>query len=115
MRPADLDRVGHGLYHRQRAGALDPSLQRLALHVLEDDVGGAAVLAGVDHGDHVGVRQPGHGAGLAPEALELERIVLEGVVEHLDRHPALERLVECLVDGRHPAGADSLLEAIPLS
>src|ERR671922_189933 len=49
----DLDRIGHGLRHGQAAVAPDAVLERLALDVLEDDVGSALVLAGVDHRDHV--------------------------------------------------------------
>ena len=109
-RAADLDRVGHRLGHRQPAEPPDAVLQRLALDVLEDDVGGAVVLAGVDHRDDVGVVELRHRAGLAPEALELVRVGGDVPVHQLDRHPALERGVEGAVDGRHPAGADLLLE-----
>ena len=45
-RPRDLDRVGHRLGDRQAAVAADPLLERLALHVLEHDVGPPVVLAG---------------------------------------------------------------------
>ena len=55
---------------RQRALAADAVLERLAAHVLEDDVGVALVLAGVDHHHDVRVRELRDGARLAPEPLE---------------------------------------------
>ena len=59
QRAPDLDRVGDGLDHRHRpslvAQLADAVLQRLALDVLEDDVGMALVLPGVDHRDDVGM------------------------------------------------------------
>ena len=45
-RAGDLDRVGDRLVDGQPAEPPDPVLERLALDVLEDDVGVAAVLAG---------------------------------------------------------------------
>src|SRR5690606_2064054 len=110
-RAADLDRVGDGLLDRQPPAAADALLQRLALDVLEDDVGVAVVLAGVDDGDDVRVREAGGGAGLAPEALELVRLRRDVAVEQLDRHPPLQRLVEGPVDGGHATRAHLLLEA----
>ena len=70
-RARDLDRVGDRLVDRQAAHAADAVLQRLALDVLEDDVGPAVLLPGVDHADDVRVAELGDGASLAPEALEL--------------------------------------------
>ena len=70
-RARDLDRVGHRLGDRQAAAAADALLERLALDVLEDDVGAAVVLARVDHADDVRVRELGDRARLAAEALEL--------------------------------------------
>ena len=109
-RPPDLDRVGHGLRDGQPAEAPDALLERLALHVLEDDVGRAVVLAGVDHGDHVGMVHLRHGARLAPKALELVRVARHVPVHELDRHMALERGVEGAIDAGHPARTDDLLE-----
>ena len=74
-RAADLDRVRDRLRDRQAPEPPDPVLERLALDVLEDDVGSAVVLAGVDHRHDVRMVQLRHGAGLAPEALELVRVV----------------------------------------
>ncbi len=52
----DLDAVGHGLRDLQPPEPADPLLQRLAVDVLEDDVGTALVLARVDHVHDVRVR-----------------------------------------------------------
>ena len=83
--------------------AANPFLERLSLDVLEHDVRPALVLAGVDHAHDVGVAELGHGARLAPEALELIRVRGDLPVHQLDRDLALERLVERAVDGRHAA------------
>jgi hypothetical protein len=110
QRAPDLDRVRHRLDDRQRAHALDALLQRLALDVLEDDEGVVVVGAEVDHRDDVRMRQPRDGARLATEALELVGVARDLAVHQLDRDPALERLVERAIDGRHAARADLLLE-----
>ena len=114
QRPADLDGVGHRLGHRQPPIAPDAVLERLALHELEHDVGSAVVLPGVDHRDHVGVVQLGHGARLAPEALELVRVARDVPVHQLDGHPALERGVEGAVHARHAARPDLLVELVAI-
>ena len=108
----DLDRVGGRLVDRQPAQPLDPLLQRLALDVLEDDVGVAAVLAGVDHGDDVGMGELGDRARLATEALDLVGLVGHLAVHDLHRDPALERLVARQVDRGHPAAAQLGLEPV---
>ena len=108
----DLDRVGDRLLRVERAVAADPLLQRFALDVLEDDVGVAAVLAGVDHRDHVGVGELGHRARLLAEALELVGLLGHLAVHHLDRDLAVERLVARQVDGRHAAAAQLRLQPV---
>ena len=67
----ELERVPH----RQPARAQDELLQVLAVDVLEDDVLPAVVVAAVDDGDDVRVRQPRDRARLAAEALEVLRIL----------------------------------------
>ena len=65
-------------------------------------------------GHDVGVLQPGQHHGLAGE----ERLgVVAGVGrrgEHLDRHPALQRRVQGLVDLAHAAAADLAEQAVAL-
>ncbi len=108
----DLDRVGERFLRVERADPADPLLQRLAFDVLEDDVGVAAVLAGVDHGDDVGVGELGHRPRLLAEALELVGLLGHLAVHHLDRDVAVERLVARQVDGRHAAAAELRLQAV---
>ena len=111
-RAGDLDRVGDRLVDRQAPHAADPLLERLALDVLEDDVGPAVLLARVDHADDVRVVELGDGARLAPEALELVGVRRDLAVHELDRDLALERRVERAIDRRHPTGADLGVEAV---
>src|SRR5207248_2356813 len=100
--------------------------ERLAVDELENDVGGGAgvggidagvcagrgLLAGVDDGDDVRVRELRDGAGLAPEALELVGVGGDLAMHELDRDGALEHGVERPVDGGHAAAPDLRLEAI---
>jgi hypothetical protein len=92
---SDLDPVSGRLVDRQPPQALDALFQGLSLYVFEDDVGVARVLPCIDHRDHIGVRELGHGACFAAEALDLVRLIGDFPVQDLDRHPALERLVVC--------------------
>ena len=112
-RARDLDRVGDRLVDRQAAHAADAVLERLALDVLEDDVGPAVLLAGVDDADDVRVAELGDGARLAAEALELVGVRGDLAVHELDRDAALEHGVERAVDRRHPAGADLGVQPVP--
>ena len=66
----DLDRELERALDRQRALAVDELLQVLARDVLEDDERLAVVVAAVDHGDDVLVREPGDELRLAAEALD---------------------------------------------
>ena len=74
--------------------------------------GRPVVLAGVDHRDDVRMRELGDRARLAPEALDLVRLVGDLAVQDLDRDPALERLVAGEIDGRHAAAAELRLEPV---
>ena len=112
-RAGDLDRVGERLVDRQPAEPPDAVLERLALDVLEDDVGPVLVLAGVDHADDVRVRELRDRARLAPEALQLVGVGRHLAVQQLDRHPPLEVDVEGPIDRRHPSGADLGVEPVP--
>jgi hypothetical protein len=109
---ADLDRVGRRLVHRQAPEPVDPVLERLALEILEDDVGVALVLAGVDHRDHVRVRELGHRPRLAAEPLDLVRLIGDLRVHDLHGHGSLEGLVASEVHGRHAAGAQLGVQAV---
>ncbi len=87
-------------------------LERFAVAVLEDDVGPPAVLPGVDHGDHVRVRDLRHRPRLAAKALDLVGLVGDLAVQDLCRDPALERLVAGEIHGRHAAAAELRLEPV---
>ena len=99
----DLDRIGDGLVDWQEADLLDLSFEGAALDVLEDDVGATVVLARVDDADQVGVRETRRSSSLAAEALELVRLLGDLAMQQLDRHRAVEDLVERQIDGRHAA------------
>ena len=49
------------------------------------------------------MREPRRRPRLAAEALELVGLLGDLAVQQLDRHRAIEHLVERQVDGRHPA------------
>ena len=111
-RAGDLDRVGDRLVDRQAPEPADPVLERLALDVLEDDVGAPVLLARVDHADDVRVRELRDGARLAAEALELVGLGRDVAVHELDRDAALQRGVEGAVDRRHAARAHLGIEPV---
>ncbi len=93
--------------------AADAVLERLALHVLEDDERGPlTVLAGIDDAHDVRMVQLGDRAGLAAEALQLVGIGVHPCVHELDRDLALEHRVVGAEDHRHPAGADLGVESV---
>jgi hypothetical protein len=109
---ADLDGVGDRLVDRQPSHPAYAVLERLALDVLEHDVGPAVLFAGVDDADDVRVAQLGDRARLAPEALELVRVRGDLAVHELHRDLALQRRVECPIDRRHPARPDLGVEPV---
>ncbi len=102
----DLDRVGERLLSVERPDPGDPLLQRFPFHVLEDDVGVAAVLAGVDHRHHIGMGELRHRPRLLAEALQLVGLLGHLPVHDLDRDVAVERAVAGQVHGRHAPAAD---------
>ena len=115
-RARDLDRVGDRLRDLERPLAADQLLERLAVDVLEHDVGRArspailavlgGLLAGVDHRDDVRVVELRDRARLAAEALELVGVGGDLAVHQLDRDRPFEHRVERAVDGRHAAAPD---------
>ena len=86
--------------------------QGLPGDVLHGEEHVAVVLALVEDGDDVGVRQPGRRAGLALEPAD-ERVVLgEVAAQHLEGDVAVEPGVEGEVDRRHPAVGDVRQDAV---
>jgi hypothetical protein len=60
------------------------------------------------------VRELGGGARLAPEPLDVVVVLRVVLVEDLQRHVALEQRVVRAVDARHAAGADDVLQLVPV-
>src|SRR5205085_11780018 len=80
---------------------------------LEDDELAAAVLAAVDDGDDVRVRELRHRPGLAAEALHVRAVAAVVVVQDLQRDVPFEQRVVRLEDARHPARANELAQLVP--
>ena len=110
----NLERELERVLEVELPAALDEALQVLAVDVLEDDELPTLVLAAVDHRDDVRMREGGDRAGLAPEALDVLLVLAVVRVEHLQRNAALEQRVERAVDTGHAAGADELLQLVPV-
>ena len=106
---AGQDRVHDrdGLRHRQAALLAQQLAKRDAGKVLHDEVGHVAVLALVEHVDHVRVGQPCGGPGLLDEPALEHGVIAEVPVHHLEGDPALEAQVGGDVHGRHAAARDA--------
>ncbi len=110
--PGRLHADPDDLLDGQRAGPVDPVLERLAGDVLHDEVRQPARgVDGVD-GDDVVVTDRRGGLALAgePAAGRGARGQLGG--EDLDRHEPIQRRVERLEDHTHPAAADDVDDLI---
>ena len=83
-----------------------PLPERAAFDVLHRDEHGVVVGARVVDRDEVGVAHLGHGPGFVEEAFVLVGVAL--VVQHLDRHGALELGVERRHDHAHASSAEPL-------
>ena len=64
------------------------------------------VLADAEHGHDIGVMQVGRHLGFAGEAVLVLRVEQHLLGQHLERHPAPQRLLLGLVDDAHAAAAD---------
>ena len=113
-----IERSGHlrGDLHRacraQRASSGEQLPQGLAPHELHDDVHEAAVNAGVEDGDNVGVGEPSGGYRFAAEALEERGVLGQVWMQHLDRDRSVEDLVVRLPHLCHAATRDEPDEAV---
>src|SRR5215218_3214006 len=87
--------------------AVEQVAQGAAADVLHHDPGQAPLLARVVDGDHVGVRQAGGGAGLAPELLGEAAVAGELGAGHLDGHHPVQLPVVAAVDDGHAALGDA--------
>ena len=70
------------------------------------------VEAEVEHLDDVRVHEPGGGERLAAEAGDERRVVGQVLGQQLDRHVALEALVEGQLHGGHPTDAEAALDPV---
>ena len=73
---------------------------------------GGLVLARVEDLDDVRVHELARGEGLAPEAVDEVRVGREVLREQLHRHVALQPRVHGQLHGRHPPGAEAVLEEV---
>ncbi len=114
--------LGEGLQHRlqhvergsrgQRLAVAQHLAQGLPRHVLHREEDVAAVLALVEHGDDVRVRERRGRAGLVAEPGD-EALVVGEVGEHdLEGDLAVEALVDGEVDRRHAAVGEATEHAV---
>ncbi len=115
-----LERVGQGTRDRervalrQRAVQREVLAQRQALDVLRHHEGEAVALPGIQRAQDVGVVEAGQQLGFALQALDLRRVRRQVLVQHLDRHDALQAHVQRLVDGAHGAAPELLEQPVAL-
>ncbi len=107
----DVDRLLGG---EEPTGVVDLA-QAAAGQVLQHQVGGAVLLAPVVDLEDVGMVEGGHRPRLGPEALEEGGVAGQCRVEHLDRHPAVERDVVGQVDVRGRARTQGGHESVPVA
>jgi hypothetical protein len=101
----------HGVVQRQLALAAEPVAQRLALDVGHGEPELSGSLARVEHGQDVGVLQPGGKVDLAEEPLRPEARGQLGV-KHLERDGAAVLEVLRQPDRSHATAAELALERV---
>ena len=105
--------TAHRLVAAEAAAAADEVLERLALHVLHDDVVRAVDLAPVVDADEVLLVEAGRRLGLAAEALDEGRVVEVALEQHLERDVPAEGEVLAQIDVGHAAAAELAHHAVP--
>lgn len=102
--PAELQRLGQG---ELALGALEPAAERLALQQLHDQVDAAVgELAQIRDLDEAGMVDEIDRSRLIKEAARELLIARHGGVQNLHRDPALDGVVEGLIDLAHAPFAD---------
>lgn len=96
----------------QGAALTQDVAQRAARHVLHRQVDVRPLGALVEDSDHIGVREPGHGLGLADETLDERGVGRESRVHHLEGEHPVEPGVHGPVDRGHPAHGDAGIDAV---
>ncbi len=104
----DAGADGGDLARRHRLGIAQHGGERAAVDVLHDDEVRAVVLAPVEDGNDVGVRQVRRRLRLAPEALDEGAIDRELGEEHLEGDGPVELAVHGSVDLGHAAARDEM-------
>ena len=114
----DGEALAHLAHHvearleRERLGALQVVVERVALEQLHHHVEPPLVLSHVVHGDEVAVLQLPGDLGLAVEALARLAVALEVGHHDLERDVAVVGVVEGAVDDAHRALADAIGDAV---
>ena len=96
----------------ERAAPAQDRREVLPVDQLHDDVRAAGVLAEVVDGDDVGVAERGRRLGLRAETRREVGIAQVLRTEQLERDVATELGIGGAVDGRHPAAAQQLDQAV---
>ncbi len=96
------------LIKRERTSA-DPSRERRPVYQLEDDVEVVALLAGVEHGHQVRVRQACQHFGFSVKATSVQR---RSAAMNLDRDASMQHLVVGAEDQAHAPVRQELIEAV---
>ena len=64
------------------------------------------------HGDEVGVAELRHGAGLALEAGDEDRVIVIALIHDLGGHCAAQAHVDTAIHSGHAAASDRLIDAV---
>ena len=106
----DLD----GLIDVEMAAVAQQLSTRVPGHVLHDDevLVAALVEAEVEDLDDVRMHEPSRGQRFAAEARDESRVIGQVLGEQLQRHIALESLIEGEVHSGHAADAETTLDAV---
>ena len=104
-RLGDLGGDGQGPLERQRA-ARQFGRERLAIEQLHHQERHAVLLADVEQGADVRMIDPGDGASLTPEALELPRTRARRRSDRLDRHESIQSRILRAIDFAHAPGVE---------
>ncbi len=112
QRPGDIGGDFGGPVGVQRSGRAQDRRQGPAVDELHDDEVGTAVLAPVEDGHDVGVRQVGCRLGLAAEAFHERPVHRQLGKEHLESDRAVEQLVVGAIHLGHAAACHQMRELV---
>jgi hypothetical protein len=113
-RTSDRDRDAHRFRRCERAVAIEPRGQALAIEMLHRDVEQAVLgTAEVEQTHHVRALDSARCMRLALEARDRGGVSRELATQDLQRDPPLHHQVIGRVDGAHPAFAEQLGDAEP--